>query len=842
MKDLLINGIKDLSVGAFDGNRIYLKESMLREGELNEVTISFWNRYSLDGNGLGSYTDSTGEQYLSVFTEPYAGNRICPLIDQPDLRGTFEVYATVEEDWIVITGEILKYECKCSEFISQNIEIEECKSFIKLIKERHSSDFETSGKFFIYRRSKSIPSYLNSICAGPYEKISLSKEKLHNNIEMSIYCRRALARYALIQSEDMFENQIKALRYFEDFFCYEYPFEKCDAVYCPNFPVLGGMEYPGAISYSEDAFILPKEKYSKAEISLRARVFFHEIAHMWFGNIVSIKWWDGTWLKESFADFCCYTAWEEVRPTLTFPLASGWVYFLIRKIWAFKDDQQPRTTHPVSTHVPNTDIAASIYDGITYPKGAAVLRQLMELISKETFSSAMKIYFHRFAWSCADIDDLLDCCKEVLGEQDHPYLDLKQWKEDWLQTPGINELTPFWSPNTVTGILRIRQTASMKGHPKLRFHKISIGLFGKSGKLLKEQIAILNNSEWTDIEYNLENEELEAIFVNYRDWTYAKINFDDKSLEYFREYFECLDILGKCLYLRSIYDCTRDARMKPSKFFMIVESLLAGVNDDADFISFSTFFINDILQNYLLDAKFSEQSSVLFNITLDKLRNPNINFDMVCGLKEALLTYAFSKSDLTCLIEMLKEKIEGISHLLNISEKWRVVYLYCSSQEFSEESKDALIQFLSNKDDSELKYSYLPKISAVRARGVERDEIFRSFVDCTTTFISQRSLMESFTSRFQPTALLTDYFEDYFAELPSIARTKKLQYRKNWFLYLFPRTQDKNYTISRLEENLNKIVDNELFYKKLIMQKIDDEERVRDALVLQEMDRFKQCC
>jgi len=221
---------------------------------------------------------------------------------------------------------------------------------------------------------------------------------------MAIYCRKSLLEYAQNEAHNIFEFNKRGVEYYEKTFNLEYTFGKLDTIFCPDFTV-GAMEYPGAVTYTER--LLPREKNTTYMVSVRGSVILHELAHMWFGNAVTMEWWDGLWLNESFADFVCYMAWDAITPKFDFPVYSAWLEFMKRKGWGYKEDQE-KTTHKICGCVPDTDSADSIFDGITYSKGAASLRHLVALVGEEVFCKAMGEYFNNYKWGNTTLENLLD--------------------------------------------------------------------------------------------------------------------------------------------------------------------------------------------------------------------------------------------------------------------------------------------------------------------------------------------------------------------------------------------------------------------------------------------------
>ena len=407
IQSLVINGVtlaEEERKELYDGARIQLPESKLTRGT-NRIEIAFTHPYGKSGVGLHRFVDPEDKRvYLFSQAQPFDANRIFPCFDQPDLKATFELTVEAPQDWAVIS----------------NIAEKEVSAFDR----KASWQFPTTASF---------STYLFALHAGPYE---IWKSEV-NGIPLRLFARDSLKQY--VDPQAWFEILAAGLQFFEERFGIPYPFAKYDQVIVPEFPS-GAMENVGAVTFSEDYVF--KSKPTAAELKSRADTILHEAAHMWFGNLVTMRWWDGLWLNESFATYAAAWALETIakdHPTLR---SQAWTQSLretagrelfSEKLWAYFEDAS-RNTHPVEMEIPDTQSSETVFDGITYAKGAAVIKQLVALVGEDEFTEGLRRYFEKFAYKTATTSHFLKSIEEASSSP------LGDWRKHWLQTPGMNRI------------------------------------------------------------------------------------------------------------------------------------------------------------------------------------------------------------------------------------------------------------------------------------------------------------------------------------------------------------------------------------------------------------------
>ncbi len=382
-----------------EGSRIRLPEL----GTANELHVVGRALYSRSGEGMHRYVDPQDDSvYLYTQYEPADCRRVFPVFEQPDLKAVYHFTVITPPEWLAAsngdpTGQNTTDDCDVPGAVAHD-----------------------------FAPTQRISSYITAILAGPYARFTdewsgTDPQGEAVTIPLTLYCRRALAEY--MDTQELFMLTKQGLDFFPRLFAFAYPFGKYEQAFVPEYN-LGAMENPGLVTFTE-AYLFPSGA-TRAQLAGRANTLLHEMSHMWFGDLVTMRWWDDLWLKESFAEFM--GAYASVHAT---EYTDAWVTFaLARKEWAYRQDQLP-TTHPIVADIPDLEAARQNFDGITYAKGASVLKQLVAFVGEEAFMDACRAYFRRFAFENTSLDDFL----EVLDEaSDH---DVRAWAQQWLHTTGV---------------------------------------------------------------------------------------------------------------------------------------------------------------------------------------------------------------------------------------------------------------------------------------------------------------------------------------------------------------------------------------------------------------------
>lgn len=512
----------------FDGSRIAL-DGLAAE---NVLVVDANCAYSRTGEGLHRFVDpEDGEVYLYTQYEPADARRVYANFEQPDLKAPYRFEVTAPAQWQVWSN---------------------------------GAEESREGGVWRFAETAPISTYITCVVAGPYHYVTDSYTRGDLTIPLGAMCRKGLAKH--FDADDVFLVTKQGFDLFHEIFDYPYPFGKYDQAFVPEYN-LGAMENPGMVTFREEYIF--RGKVTQAAYERRANTILHEMAHMWFGDLVTMKWWDDLWLKESFADFMgSFGLVEATR------FDQAWVTFAnSRKAWAYRADQLP-STHPVTADIRDLEDAKLNFDGITYAKGAAVLKQLVAYVGRDAFLEGARRYFRAHAYGNTTLDDLLSVLAEVSGR------DMAEWSRAWLQTAGVNALTPVV---TYDAGGRVTELAVLQEGGELRPHRVAVGLYRlePDGTLVRYARAGVDVvGVRTAVAELAGSERPDLVLVNDEDLTYCKIRFDEGSLATLRAHLgDLTDPLARALCWSALWNLTRDGLM-PARDFVALVLAHAGRESD----------------------------------------------------------------------------------------------------------------------------------------------------------------------------------------------------------------------------------------------------------------------
>jgi aminopeptidase N len=525
----------------------------------NEVITQFTAKYSREGRGLSRFKDPEDEKiYVHTQLEPYNANYVFPCFDQPDLKATYQMEVVAPQDWIVVSS-------------VREVEVQE----------------KGESRVWKFPTSERFSTYIWSLHAGPYKVW----EK-NFRIPLRLMARQSLAKY--VKTEEWFDVTQQGLDFYEKYFGYKYPFKKYDQLIVPEF-TSGAMENVAAVTFNE-RYVSRGEK-SIREKRMLADVILHEMAHMWFGDLVTMKWWNDLWLNESFATYMSHLAM-----TSNTRFKEGWRDFYGNKMGAYWADELV-TTHPIEGMAIDTMHAMANFDGITYGKGASVLKQTSFYISPEKFQKGVQIYFQKHAFQNTRLDDFMGALTEASGK------DLNEWKKMWLQTAGVNQIeAKFTCENGSVSEMTLTQ-APPSDHPQFRTQRVQVALLAQNKDELKvvKVIPIEINGALTTVAGAKGQPCPAMVYPNYEDYGYMSAILDPVSLKTFSANPQAVkDAFLRQMIWKSLWDLARDAKMPLQDYLTVaVENGLAFEHDD--------FILRDIFYNLYGQSPLSASAMYYLN-------------------------------------------------------------------------------------------------------------------------------------------------------------------------------------------------------------------------------------
>ncbi|HEY6933728.1 MAG TPA: aminopeptidase N [Marmoricola sp.] len=534
--ELTLNGRSLDPATAYVDNRIQLDDLAAE----NELVVRADCTYSHSGEGLHRFVDPADDRiYTYTQFEVPDARRVYTTFEQPDLKSVFTFNVTAPEHWQVVSNAPTPAPVPLGDGKAR----------------------------WAFPTTKRMSTYITALVAGEYHAVHDVYEGKHGTIPLGHYCRQSLVEH--LDREEIVKLTKQGFAFFEDAFDYPYPFEKYDQLYVPEYN-MGAMENAGCVTLRDE--YLPRSRQDRSFYEFRCSVILHEMAHMWFGDLVTMKWWDDLWLNESFAEWACYHAAVEVTE-----FDESWTGFTnARKQTGYRQDQLP-STHPIAAD--NYDLRAVEvnFDMITYAKGAAVLKQLVAWVGLEPFLAGLRQYFKDFEYANSEFVDLLTALERSSGRE------LDGWAKEWLQTAGVNTLSPAFEigPDGSYQTFAVRQTAPAEW-PTLRRHRIGIGLYDEvDGRLVRrEHVEVDIDGERTEVPELVGLRQPDLLLLNDHDLTYAKIRLDERSLATVVGGLSRLDdSLARALCWGAAWDMTRDAEMRATDF---VDLVLANIGSETD--------------------------------------------------------------------------------------------------------------------------------------------------------------------------------------------------------------------------------------------------------------------
>lgn len=720
--------------------------------ERNTVVVDADCRYSNTGEGLHRFVDPVDDEvYLYSQFETADAKRMFACFDQPDLKATFDVTVIAPPHWEVISN-------------GATASVEDA----------------PAGKRHTFAVTPRMSTYLVALIAGPYARWDDVYTDEHGDIPLGLFCRRSLAEY--MDAERLFTETKQGFGFYHKNFGVPYAFGKYDQLFVPEFNA-GAMENAGAVTFLEDYVF--RSKVTRASYERRAETVLHEMAHMWFGDLVTMQWWDDLWLNESFATFASVLCQAEATE-----YTEAWTTFAnVEKSWAYRQDQLP-STHPVAADIPDLAAVEVNFDGITYAKGASVLKQLVAYVGEEEFLSGLRDYFRDHAFANATFGDLLGALEKASGR------DLSGWGRQWLKTTGLNTLRPSFDVDAEGRFTRfaIEQSGAAPGAGETRVHRLAVGIYDEdaSGKLVRvhrEELDVEGPSTGVAALQGVSRGKL--ILINDDDLTYCSLRLDPGSLQTLLSRIgDISEPLPRTLAWSAAWEMTRDAELKARDFVALV---ISGLHAETEV---------GVLQRLLLQAQTALNSyadpdwaaengwPAFGDALLDLARESAPGSDHQLAYVNALCTSVLSPNHIAVLSTLLDNEpaavnLQGL--VIDTDLRWRVVTALARAGVIDADgAATPLIDAEADNDPTAAGRRAAAAAAAARPQAAVKEAAWEQVIeDDTLANITARSIIGGFVQPGQQ-ELLKPFRAKYFASISGVWQRRSSEVAQTVVIGLYP--------------------------------------------------------
>ncbi|MET1036380.1 MAG: aminopeptidase N [Arthrobacter sp.] len=770
-----LNGAALDPAAVSDGVRIALPDL----AEHNELRIVADAPYMNTGEGLHRFVDPVdGEAYLYTQFEVPDARRVFPVFEQPDLKAAFRFTVTAPGHWDVVSNSPTPVPAPAG---------------------GGSARWE-------FEPTQRMSSYVTALIAGPYQAVRGELTSSDGRtIPLGVFARKSIMEH--LDAENVFALTRQGFEFFEEQFGTPYPFPKYDQLFVPEFNA-GAMENAGAVTFLETYVF--RSKVTDAMVERRAITILHELAHMWFGDLVTMRWWNDLWLNESFAEFMSTLAAAENTE-----FTQAWTTFSsMEKSWAYRQDQLP-STHPIVAEIKDLEDVQVNFDGITYAKGASVLRQLVAWVGQEEFMAGVRAYFGKHAWSNTELPDLMAELEAASGR------DLASWSRQWLETAGVNKLVPDLTVDDDGAIasFAIHQSAPAD-YPTIRPHRLAVGLYdldgaGKLVRVHREELDVAGVR--TEVPGLVGRARPALVLLNDDDLAYAKIRLDPHSLKAARAHLkDFAESLPRTLVWGAAWDAARDAETAARDY---VELVLANIAHESDSSVVLVLLrqLNTVLDYFVAPADRRPMARAAAQSLWDLAVAAPAGSDSQLQFAKAfsLRSRTAGQLDVVAGLYSGDRVLPGL--VVDADLRWELLTaLVCGGRAGQPEINAELARdnTASGQLAAELAKAAIPTLEAKRAAW---DAVVAGGALSNT---QQRSAITGF-ARVHEASLLEPFAARYFESVRQVWDSKSHEIAQQVVVGLFPLAQTSADTLARTDRFLESLGDDSPALRRLVVESRD---------------------
>ena len=770
---------------AADGVRIQL-DDLAADNELRVVADC---EYMNTGEGLHRFVDPVDDEvYLYSQFEVADSRRVFAVFEQPDLKATFTFTVTAPSHWVVVSNSPTP-----------------------------EPSLDGGKAVFRFAPTVVLPSYVTAIIAGPYH---VERDELTSSdgrqIPLGVFCRRSLAEH--LDAANVVEITKQGFEYFEQTFDLAYPFEKYDQLFVPEFNA-GAMENAGAVTFLETYVF--QSKVAEAMVERRALTILHELAHMWFGDLVTMRWWNDLWLNESFAEWASTGA---QAANTRWPWA--WTTFgAAEKSWAYRQDQLS-STHPIVADIGDLEDVEVNFDGITYAKGASVLKQLVAYVGEDEFVQGIRQYFKTHAWGNTELTDLLHELEVASGR------DLREWSAQWLERAGVNTLRPdLATDGGRISRLDIVQSAPAE-HDQLRAHRLVVGCYDLADGALRrtDRIEMDVVGERTSVPQLVGRAQPDLLLINDDDLAYTKIRLDDRSLATAIGHLDGFtSSMPRALVLGAVWDMTRDAEAPPLGFVQLALKAIA-TETDSTVLRLLMGQLSTTARLYLVPERRAKTLAEISNRLLELLRASAPSSDHQLQLTTAFAGYVRSDDH----VAVVRGLLDGTQPLPGLTVDTDMRWTLLTALVAAGAAGEADVQAEQDRDDTASGRRSAALALAAQPTPEAKEQAWAGVVDSGELPGAVQDAMIMGFTKAHDVELLRPFVDRYFAALESIWASRTNEVAQQIVLGLYPTALADADVVARSDGWLEQHPDAPPALRRLLTENRD---AVARAVRVQERDR-----
>ena len=752
----------------------------------NELVVVAQGKYTNTGEGLHRFVDPVDQEvYLYTQFEVPDSRRMFAVFEQPDLKATFSFNITAPSYWKVVSN-------------SPTPEPHELREGVSVW------NFEPTPR---------ISSYITALVAGPYVEVNdqlvSSSGKV---IPLGVFCRKSLFEH--LDAEYIFEKTKQGFEFFESQFGVAYPFEKYDQLFVPEFNA-GAMENAGAVTFTETYVF--RSKVTDATRERRVVTILHELAHMWFGDLVTMRWWNDLWLNESFAEYASTLATQEATEW-----HGAWATFAsLEKSWAYRQDQLP-STHPIVAEINDLEDVQVNFDGITYAKGASVLKQLVAWVGQEPFMRGVSSYFKKHAYQNTELKDLLRELETESGRE------LSEWSKLWLETAGVNLLRPeIEEKDGIIDSFAILQSA-IADYPYLRPHRLAVGFYNEvAGKLVRtERVELDVQGAKTLVPQLVGKARPALVLLNDDDLTYAKIRLDEHSFATALAKLSGIeDPLARALVWGSVWDATRDGETSGRAF---IELVLAHIGEETESTTMMTLLRQLLtVANLYVSPQHRLEAQLKVADGLWRLaQNAQSGSDAQLQFAKFFAQFARDNQQLTQVADLLsgKTQLDGLE--IDTDLRWELLTALSVGGKVTKERIDVELEADNTANGQKAHAAAIAGLPDLKSK----QEIFDKLVDTdqmSNALVNSASLA---FGRVLDTSVLEPFVDQYFSKVLQIWESKSYHMAEYLLVNLYPLAIVTSSLANQTEQFLkNPELDSKPALRRIIVENLANVQRALTA-------------